>query len=287
MDIDKIEDLLVNKGLYDMCQIDVNDLDILSKRLIDNQFNNSTIDCFCVNCGDNKTFKLNTNTQYSGNVGIPNLPYKRKDNKSKPSDEDRLNGFLNKIYTQTYRCARDNNHTIMFDLITESDYIIKIGQFPSVADLNKGDTKKYKNILADQYTEYTTSLGLYSHGVGIGSFVYLRRIIEKLVYSKYEKYSDKLNLSDEDFEKKDFKGKIEVLKDYLPNNLVKNKNIYSIVSEGIHSLSEKECLEMYDGVKLGIQLILDEEIAEKERNKKEKELEKFVAEKTGELKAKK
>ena len=74
------------------------------------------------------------------------------------------------------------------------------------------------------------------------------------------------------------------MKDYLPKVLVTNKNVYGIVSKGVHELSEEECREMFPYIKAGIELILDDLLAEKERKEKEKVFEKFVAQKTGELK---
>lgn len=55
------------------------------------------------------------------------------------------------------------------------------------------------------------------------------------------------------------------------------------MSKGIHELSEDECLEMFPYVRAGIELILDDLLAERERKAKEKMFEKFVAQKTGEL----
>lgn len=54
--------------------------------------------------------------------------------------------------------------------------------------------------------------------------------------------------------------KITLLKDYLPEFLVENKKMYSILSVGIHSLSENDCLKYFETVKIGIELILDEKI---------------------------
>jgi len=55
----------------------------------------------------------------------------------------------------------------------------------------------------------------------------------------------------------------------LPTAL-QNPNLYTILSKGIHELTEEECLEMFPMIKIGIELILDERIAEKEREKKRK-----------------
>ena len=55
------------------------------------------------------------------------------------------------------------------------------------------------------------------------------------------------------------------------------------MSKGIHELSEDECREMFPYIRAGIELILDDLLAERERKAKEKMFEKFVAKKTGEL----
>lgn len=60
--------------------------------------------------------------------------------------------------------------------------------------------------------------------------------------------------------------------------------MYGIVSKGVHELSEEECREMFPYTKAGIELVLDDFLAEKERKEKEKVFGKFVAQKTGELK---
>lgn len=109
------------------------------------------------------------------------------------------------------------------------------------------------------------------------------RIIEKLVFDKYEQFSDELGVTAEEFEHLKFDEKILVLKNYLPIVLVKNKNVYGIVSKGIHELREDECISMFPFIRAGIELILDDLLAEKERAEKEKLFETFVAQKTGEL----
>ena len=103
------------------------------------------------------------------------------------------------------------------------------------------------------------------------------------MFDKYNELAEKLDILKEDFERQKFDKKIETLKEYLPASLVKNKNVYGIVSKGIHELSEEECREMFPYIRIGIELILDDLLAEKERKEKEKVFEEFVAKKTGEL----
>jgi hypothetical protein len=61
---------------------------------------------------------------------------------------------------------------------SEQMYIVKIGQYPSVADFHIGEIKDYNRVISqDKLREFTKSIGLAAHGVGIGSFVYLRRVV--------------------------------------------------------------------------------------------------------------
>ena len=281
--MNKFENLLTSVGLYDAMDISVNDIDELESLLCSEIYHGYKISCYCKECGEERVFE-NVDKTVHEDMGFVRFNIFDEAIKATPSKKDRFDNIVNKRYSLCFQCAKENSHLLLFDLILTSDKIIKIGQYPSYADIATADTKKYKSILADKYVEYNKSVGLFSHGVGIGSFVYLRRIIEKLVFDTYEKNKDNLKISEKEFVEQEFKFKIVTLKEYLPEVLVENKNIYEIISKGIHELSEKECLEYYPGVKMGIELILDDLIAEKERERKKKELSKFVANTTGKLK---
>ena len=66
--------------------------------------------------------------------------------------------------------------------------------------------------------------------------------------------STKDTISEECFLKLHFDEKIETLSDYLPDLLVRNKNLYGIVSKGIHELSEEEFLAMFPCIRTGIDI---------------------------------
>ena len=286
MALDKIEDLLVNKGLYDSCDISIDDLVEMEKRLSKNEYSNNTIDCFCIHCGTNRVFDF-SNSEVHEETGMMRIALGTEGGRArKPKREEIFNSYLNRRYVFTYRCTRDRQHTVLFDLIVTDDKIVKIGQFPSVADLVIPEIAKYKSIMGKQYSEYSKAIGLFAHGIGIGSFVYLRRIIEQLVFEKYKEHADKLPITEDEFGRLKFDEKIGVLKNNLPTILVENKNVYGIVSKGIHELSEDECRNMFPFIKVGIELILDAILAEKERVEKEKMFETFVAQKTGEFRGK-
>jgi hypothetical protein len=72
------------------------------------------------------------------------------------------------------------------------------------------------------------------------------------------------------YEKARMDEKIQMLKESIPSFLVENRVLYKILSSGVHELSEQDCLKAFPAVKLGIELILDDEL---ERHKREKKIE--------------
>ena len=132
--------------------------------------------------------------------------------------------------------------------------------------------------MGDRQKEFSKAIGLVSHGVGIGSFVYLRRIFEHLIEEAHQEAIKNESWNEENYNKSRMDEKIVLLKDYLPDFLVKNSFIYSILSKGIHQLSEAECLKHFDAVRLGIELILDEKLERLNREAKIREAEKSISE---------
>lgn len=292
----KIEELLVEKGLYDPVGINIDDYEEINKYLSDSIRKDNVIDCFCTKCAKARIFECFNGEAYKITNKLPfsinqigGSPFKTtntpKKSESELKAEREYRSYLNQRYALAYRCTRDHNHVILFDLLVTDSEIIKIGQFPSIADLLKPQIAKYKAVLGDQYHELTKAIGLFAHGIGIGSFVYVRRIIERLVFNKYEENADIIEVSREDFLRLKFEDKIALLGEFLPKILVENKNIYGIVSKGIHELDETECLNMFPCIRTGIELILDDILLEKERKEKEAVFSKFIEQKTGELRS--
>lgn len=61
-------------------------------------------------------------------------------------------------------------------------HLSKIGQDPSPADVAKQNIRKYSSTLNEpNFSEFGRAIGLASHDIGIGSFLYVRGIFERLV----------------------------------------------------------------------------------------------------------
>lgn len=169
-----------------------------------------------------------------------------------------------------YRCSRNNNHEYFIYYLKTKDNLLKIGQWPSVADFQIPQVEKYRKILdEEEYKEFTRGIGIAAHGVGIGSFVYLRRVFENLIEEARAKaQTESKEFPNEEYLKARMDDKIKMVRNYLPEFLVENRNLYAILSKGIHDLTEDECLQYFETVKIGIEQILDEKIIQKEKVEK-------------------
>ena len=173
-----------------------------------------------------------------------------------------------RIIVLEFVCAMDNSHHLDYVVLTDNSTFRKIGQYPSVADLSFPELDKYNTVVSkDDRKELGKALGLFANGIGVGSYVYLRRILERLL----EKIkADAGDTVDSDMFKQSRMGeKMKMLQEYLPQTLAENPSIYGILSKGIHELSEEECLSYFIVVKDCLLLIYDEWAQKKEKAKKE------------------
>ena len=181
-------------------------------------------------------------------------------------------------YTSFYRvlltCKRKNNDKLRFFLIKTKDVVVKVGQYPSLADIQFAEIgKKYDAVLdPGPLSEFKKAIELAAHGTGVGSFVYLRRIFEGLIFQTFDENKSSLTIEKKDFAPMWMKDKINVLKDHLPSQLVEMKSVYDILSKGIHQLGEDECLAYFEPLKLSIELILDQKIEMELKRKRDEKV---------------
>lgn len=202
--------------------------------------------------------------------------------------KERINLLIkeNKIFTKKAYCSYDNNHKFIFIYKLELDndgknlILQKIGQTPADFELhNKDIQNKYSKYKDYKKIKDDLNKALISHNSSffVGGFLYLRRVLEKIITLKYESVKEKLSEENKkEFEGKCMKGKIDILKDYLPTYLTKNTCLYNVLSEGVHTLSEEKCEEYFETVEKSIYIIIEDLLKIQEENeekiKKEKDL---------------
>jgi hypothetical protein len=249
MSLPSLEDLFYRIPLYQEIKLDISNARELEGL-------EGSIDCYCSECKKERIF--NSKIDMSAQLFWLHSVLAQSDDKQK-------------IILIELTCTKIEKHKMYIQLYLTSNILVKIGQFPSMATLGKNDTVEYKNILGkESYDEFNRGIGLISHGVGIGAFVYLRRIFEKLISETHKEAKEEDNWNEELYRTAKMDQKIELLKGYLPDVLIENKQLYSVLSKGIHQLSEKECLEYFPIVRTIIELILDEKMEQhKKKIKKE------------------
>lgn len=187
----------------------------------------------------------------------------------------------------TLKCRRKDNDVLRFFIYKDEmnhKFVEKVGQDPSLADLQFSELgKKYDKVLPEEdLKNLKKAIGLAAHGAGAGSFVYLRRIFENLIQETFD-CSEGLAVTQSDFKTTRMEDKVELLKGFLPSQLVEMKSIYGILSKGVHELTEDECRRYFVPLKLSIELILDQKIEEKKKKDKDAEVKKQLQAITQEL----
>jgi len=223
-----------------------------------NSIHNAKLSCYCPQCGHDSIYRISKTGHYFGSA-----PYQCQDRE-----------YLDRTFMLI--CEMNNTHNIFLIFIHVNHSIMKIGQYPSIADVYKSNTK-ILNELPDNYSkEFTKALGLFSHGIGIGSFVYLRRILEYLIEEARNLASLDSSFDEAQYNTSRFTERIDMLKDYLPKELVETKALYGIISKGVHELSEEECLKYFNPIKEMIEFILQKDYDKKVEKDKLSSLQKTI-----------
>lgn len=300
------EKFLVEYGLYDKQKIEYEDftdlINLLSGKV--------KIDVYCSKCKEkrifsavtnkiklpqeNKLVRMNVFAEYGDEEENRQIRESLAAQEQR-EEQERFEQFLkdNGLVTLKYFCSKDESHSLTYILFIEDGYIRKIGQYPSYADIDIPQAEVYKKELGEgYYKELKRAIGLYSSNVGIGSYVYLRRIVEKIILDGLQEAIAVGAVTEEQFEldennhQRRVEEKIKLLADYLPKSLTDNKGAYGIISKGIHELSEEECMQYFPVLEHLIKMCLNEAIEKKRKIQDEAELKKRINAITSEIKKK-
>lgn len=151
-----------------------------------------------------------------------------------------------------------------------------------MADLQLFDIEKYKYVLSNQsMRDFRMALGLYSSGVGCGSFLYLRRIFETIVEEAHKECLLKEDWNEEKYIHLHFDEKMTMIEsnnvEIVPDIMRDIKNsLYGILSKGVHESSDQDCMKYFPALKILIEYILDNKLDKREKEKKLKEAKKII-----------
>ena len=241
------------------------------------------LDAYCVGCGQHSTFRSTIEWLPSIGSAMVHDPAPSVDallnakTALLPIDDDAMavqkQDVLDYVrrpryFPSSFICTRSGTHELRFYTRVGSDAFMKVGQYPALAELHFRDLSKYRKALGEQYAELVRGVGLFAHGIGIGAFVYLRRIFERLIATAHAKAAAGAGWDEAVYQRSRMDERILLLRANLPAVLVENRAVYSILSKGIHELSEDDCKAYFPATRAAIELILDEELAAGEREAK-------------------
>ena len=191
--------------------------------------------------------------------------------------ENSQNYFESKYILVELKCKRYGDIYNYFikkikDEKDENLFYRKVGQSPSLADIGSVEVNKlYKKYVDGNHLHfYEKAVGLFSHGIGAGSLIYLRKIFEETIERKFIDNISAEESAVSNFKNKKMEDKIKCIKKYLPNKIDSFRSVYSLMSAGVHTLGEDKCNNIFPLIRVVIKLIWQQEkdmAIEKESNK--------------------
>jgi len=182
-----------------------------------------------------------------------------------------------RVMVFSFVCSMNEKHHLDYVVLTNNSEMIKIGQYPSIADLSFPELLEFKQVIdKESIREFRTALGLFAHGIGIGSYVYLRRIFESIINIVAREYIESGLIDKNDYEKMHMDERIKFLKTDLPETIADNPVIYKIISKGIHEMSEEECKAYFPVLKDCIYLIIEQWERIRTENETKRQLERSI-----------
>lgn len=215
-----------------------------------------TFDIYCPECGQMATYRATVDNEFQ--------QWRKSFNAMVIPGGNRITAYweLRTHFSKMAVCTRNTTHMLICHFYKDSESIQKTGQYPSLADFAISEIREFKAVLGNEnYKELNRAIGLNAHGVGVGAFVYLRRIFETLVEEAHQAAKPTPGWDEDAFQKMRTSERVKALAGHLPDFMVENHTLYGILSAHIHDLSEEVCLANFEVVKQGILSIAESKIA--------------------------
>lgn len=181
-----------------------------------------------------------------------------------------------------FACLSPTNHHFVFLFLEQNDGYWKFGQYPSTLEMLQPQFQNNLNELESLLTEDEISpirkaLVVASNGYNIGAMTYLRRPFEKIINEELLEHCKDAGSDFSELSRLRIDEKIEVLSKKLPKFMSENSYIYSILSDGIHNLSDEECGDVFHICAESMLIILNERAEISQKRKREADISKRLA----------
>lgn len=230
---------------------------LVSSRL--REANIGNFDYYCIECKRETPFVIRSRLVKSAGGGM--MPGQTLDYKLLPD-----------VFGVVAVCQR-SSHVYNYVFRETDQRLVKIGQLPSMADIAFGELRHIDASLNDaDRKELGTALGLFGHGAALGGFAYLRRVFERMIDRAHQRKIDSGG-EVQGFDAMKMHEKIAALKTELPSRVVANSKVFSILSLGLHELTEEKCTVIFPLMKAMIFQMLEQEEHKRNADKAARETE--------------
>lgn len=179
---------------------------------------------------------------------------------------------LNKNYQfiyVTYRCSncQDNEKTFALGVKLDTDEkptgeLYKFGELPP---FGPPTPPKLIKLIGPDRDDFLKGRRCENQGLGVGAFIYYRRVVENQknrilteivkVSEKLSAPADKIAILKKAMEETQFSKALDMAKDVIPESLLINGHspiqlLHSALSEGVHALSDEQCLELAGSIRI-------------------------------------
>lgn len=172
----------------------------------------------------------------------------------------------------TYLCSNCQNHTKIFSIRTLREnnstkgQMVKFGENPIFGPPIPARLLK---LIGPDRDNFLKGRRCENQGLGVGAFVYYRRVVEhqkNRIFKEIVKVSEKIGATKEKIDilnaallETQFTKALDMAKDAMPESLLINghsplKLLYRALSDGIHNLSDEDCL----GYAASVRVVLGE-----------------------------
>ena len=176
---------------------------------------------------------------------------------------------MHSIFCKTSLCSNNSKHRqyhiYRLSIINDNginDLILqKIGQSPSELEFENFKLKNYIEVTENiNIEELARAVALHNQGDSVAALIYLRRMLERIVNEKYEKFK----IENPTISKcTRFGDKLKCIKNDFPSALSDNNDIYGLLSGGIHSFPKEKCNEFFETIFDSVIILLEQLMCQK------------------------
>lgn len=169
----------------------------------------------------------------------------------------------------TYRCSNcqktEKTYSLAVKLDEEEQPTGELYKFGELPTYGPPTPPKLVKLIGPDRDTFLKGRRCENQGLGIGAFIYYRRVVENQkdrilneiikVSEKLSAPSNKIETLKRAVEETQFSKALDMAKDVIPESLLINGHspillLHSALSEGVHALSDEECLELASSVRI-------------------------------------